>query len=187
MLPPTRRPAWLRSRVPWAWLLALTSCVEEADPPGTRSKAAAKPTPPPVVEAQPVGNAPSNGFNDAIAWRTLDDGLAALASGRPMMLVVHASWCHRCKELRPAFSDAEVAELSQHFTMVNVDQDLVPAAQTYAPDGTYIPRVLFFDPGTRDVDTAILNARRDRFRYFYGPHDDVEGAMRQALERHDHT
>ena len=121
-------------------------------------------------------------------WRTLDDGLRAMKDhGRPMMLVVHASWCPRCKELKPAFDSPEIAELSKRFAMVNVDQDEVPAAEQYAPDGTYIPRVLFFDPSTGNVDPELLNAGRQKFKYFYTPADDLAAAMRGALARHERS
>ena len=100
------------------------------------------------------------------------------------MLLVHASWCQRCKELRPVFHEDELRELSGRFVMVNVDQDAVPASLAYAPDGTYVPRIVFLDPDTGEIDGQLRNHRRTRFRYYYGPFDDLVGTMKQALSRY---
>lgn len=147
--------------------------------------------PPPSKDARPPAaatrqaTAPSHGFNDAIAWRSLDEGLAeAKAQRRPLMLVVHASWCERCKELKPSFQDHRLTELSEQFVMVNADQDQTPAALAYGPDGTYIPRVLFIDPTTGNADAELQNPERERYHYYYGPKDDLPAMMEKALGRH---
>lgn len=139
----------------------------------------------PVEQAPRVATAPANGWGDAIAWRHLDEGLAeAKAEGRPLMLVVHASWCDRCKELKPAFSSERLASLSERFVMVNADQDQTPDVLTYAPDGTYIPRILFIDPSTGNLDEGLQNPNRSRYHYYYSPRDDLAGMMEKALARH---
>lgn len=165
-------------------VLATTSCVEVSTPYEDRRSPA--PAPAPEAPAHRVATAPSHGFNDAIAWRHLDEGLAeAKAQGRPLMLVVHASWCERCKELKPAFQDSRLAELSERFVMVNADQDQTPAVLAHAPDGSYIPRVLFIDPATGSADVELRNPTRQRYHYYYGPQDDLPAMMEKALARHD--
>lgn len=167
-----------------ATALTMSGCVEvyeDRQPPASNAaELAAKPA------AKPrTATAPAHGFNDAIAWRGLDEGLAeAKAEGRPLMLVVHASWCERCKELKPAFQDGRLAELSEQFVMVNADQDDTPAVLAYSPDGTYIPRVLFLDPATGTADPALQNPTRDRYHYYFGPKDDLPAMMEKALARH---
>lgn len=163
-------------------LLATTHCVEVSTPQPDRRPAARDNQP---SAPAPVATAPSYGFGDAIAWRHLDEGLAeAKAQGRPLMLVVHASWCGQCKALKPVFSESRLRELSEQFVMVNVDQDETPAAHGYAPDGSYIPRVLFIDPATGSADESLQNPRRERYHYYYGPQDDLPAMMEKALERH---
>ena len=160
--------------------LAITSCIdatpyERPPPPKAQGEA----------PAPRVATAPANGWGDAIAWRHLDEGLAeAKAEGRPLMLVVHASWCSRCKELKPAFQQARLAELSERFVMVNADQDLTPAVLALGPDGQYLPRVLFLDPITGQPDADLMNPTRERYHYYYGPRDDLAGMMEKALSRH---
>lgn len=129
--------------------------------------------------------APANGYGDQIAWRGLDEGLAEAARlGRPLMLVVHAAWCPRCRELKQRFFDPALAETSDRLIMVNLDQDQSPEALRHGPDGQYIPRVLFFDPQGR-LDPELQNPRGGKYKYFYTPQDDLVAMMQQALDRHD--
>lgn len=158
-------------------------CGAEPSAPSADAPAPAPAVSAPAAPAR-VATAPANGFGDKIAWRGLDEGFREAASlGRPIMLVVHAAWCSQCKALRPAFSNPELVALSEQFVMINVDQDLEPASQQFGPDGRYVPRVLFFDANGA-LDPELLNASRRRYKYYYSPHDDLVGAMRQALERH---
>jgi protein-disulfide reductase (glutathione) len=163
-------------------VLAISGCVEVSTPydaPRPQDRGTQ-----PQAQARPA-TAPSYGFGDAIAWRHLDEGLAeAKADGRPLMLVVHASWCSQCKALKPAFAEPRLQELAERFVMVNADQDLTPAALGYAPDGSYIPRVLFIDPATGIADESLRNPQRSRYHYYYGPQDDLPAMMEKALERH---
>ncbi len=174
-------------------LLAVPGCQGKgAAPQGAQAQvavglpvAAATPTAAEPPQPRRVATAPSHGFNDQIAWRGLDEGLAeAKAKGMPMMLLVHASWCGRCKELKPSFQQQELAALSERFVMVNADQDETPAVLSYGPDGSYIPRVLFFDPATGALDESLQNPGRDRFHYYYSSGDDLPGMMEKALARH---
>ncbi len=138
--------------------------------------------------AQRTATAPANGFGDAIPWEPFEAALPhAERDGMPVMLVVHASWCKRCKELKPKFFDDDIEALSQHFVMVNVDQDQEPKSLEFTPDGDYIPRVVFVDPRTGKPDPTLLNDRRNSHRYFYTPADDLAGVMRKALSRHERT
>lgn len=134
---------------------------------------------------RPVATAPAHGFGRAIAWQPLNEGLAlARREARPVMLLVHASWCSSCKALRPAFDAPELADLSERFVMVNVDQDEEPRVREFAIDGTYIPRVLFLDPASGTVIPELKNPERTRSLYYYGSSDDLIAVMKKALARY---
>jgi protein-disulfide reductase (glutathione) len=132
-----------------------------------------------------VATAPANGWGEQIAWRALDDALPEAKKERmPVMVVIHTAWCSKCKALKQSsFSDPQLRELSEEFVMVNVDQDVEPKAGDLAPDGMYIPRVVFLDPDGK-VDEDLKNPRPSRYKYFYLPQDDLLATMRKALERH---
>lgn len=103
---------------------------------------------------------------------------------RPLMLVVHASWCRSCRALKPAFEDRELAKLTRDFVMVNVDQDEDPSVRAYAIDGTYVPRVVFVDPKTGEPIEDLRNPSRHQSLYYYSPHDDLLGVMKKAIARY---
>jgi hypothetical protein len=73
--------------------------------------------------------------------------------------------------------------------MVNVDADAEPRSQQppYVPDGDYVPRVLFLDPDTGEVDATLVNARRSDKRFFYTAADDLVTMMERARRRHEST
>ena len=162
----------------------LVGCIEPPDRDGEAK---------PKVEADPAptgpkreATIPAEGWNDDIAWRGLEEGLAeAERTGMPLMMVVHTAWCGNCQKLKTTFnSDAALASLSERFVMVHLDQDAHPEAMGYGPDGSYIPRVMFLDDDGA-VDQGLQNPNRpDRFRYFYTPKEDLVATMRRALERH---
>lgn len=128
--------------------------------------------------------AADNGFGTAVTWRSFDDGLReAKATGKPLMMVVHTSWCSRCKALKPSFSTPDVAKMAEQFVMVNVDQDEDERVMAYGPDGTYIPRVMFFDPSGK-LDPEIANERSPKFKYFYTAPLDLLNSMHVAIQRH---
>lgn len=140
-------------------------------------------TPPPARTA----TADAHGFGDAIPWEPYAAAFEhAKRDGMPVMLVVHASWCGRCKELQPSFFDDEIEALSQQFVMINVDQDVEPSSTQHAPDGTYIPRVVFFDSNGQ-LDASLSNPRRRTHRYFYTPADDLSAVMRKAISLHERS
>ena len=165
-------------------LLSLGTASCEAAPEPTQTDAPAASTAP----TPPTPHAPADGWGEAIAWRSFADGKReALATKRPLMLVVWTPWCANCRKLKKNFStDPSIQKHSKDLVMVNVNQEDLPEFSKYGPDGDYIPRILFFSPeGT--LDESILNEKRSRFRYFYSPVDSLSATMQEAKLRHAHT
>lgn len=97
------------------------------------------------------------GFNDSqIDWLLFADGLkAAQDSNRPILMLVHATWCPYCRKTRDIYADAEVVDLLQWYVPVLVDTDRQPdVSARYAPDGGYVPRHLVLMPDGTHIAEA---------------------------------
>ncbi|CAH0731776.1 unnamed protein product, partial [Brenthis ino] len=84
-----------------------------------------------------------NGFGNNYVWAgSLESGMRiATHHKKPVMVIIHKSWCSACKNLKPKFANsAEIQTLSKHFVMVNLVDEDEPKNTNFAPDGTYIPR-----------------------------------------------
>ncbi|CAE1277609.1 TXNDC12 [Acanthosepion pharaonis] len=131
----------------------------------------------------------SRGWNDKIHWQTLSQGLDLAAKlDKPAMVIIHKTWCSACKSLKRDFAkNAEIQEMSQHFVMVNTQDDEEPKEDKYAPDGSYIPRILFVD-GSSNVRVQHYNEDGNKkYRYFYSSAREVITSMRKVITtwRHD--
>ena len=127
--------------------------------------------------------APRDWNPTGIAWREHAAGLAeARASGKPIMLIMHAEWCGPCHDYARVFYHPEVVALSRRFVMVLVDSDRDPGAnQRYATDGTYLPRTYFLDSNGQHRTEVVGD--HPRYRYFFNQRDATvtAAAMRRAL------
>ena len=125
-----------------------------------------------------------SGFNDGgIAWRTFEDGLQeARRSGKPIFLLVHATWCPVCRVNRSQFFDERVEEMAQRLVFIIVDSELEPSISgRYAIDGTYVPRSMILDPEGRHVEE--ISGPDPVYRYFLYPElpDELLDLLQQGL------
>lgn len=84
-----------------------------------------------------------NGFGSNYVWAgSLESGLQIASNHRkPVMVIIHKSWCTACKKLKPKFADStDIQRLSRHFVMINLADEDEPPSVSYQPDGNYIPR-----------------------------------------------
>lgn len=128
----------------------------------------------------------SRGWNDDIPWVSLEAALdIAKKENKPIFLLIHKSWCHACKSLRPKFAKAkEIAELSKQFVMVNTEDDEEPWEEQYQPDGKYIPRIFFLDPeGNVMSDVKNPKMEYEQYQYYYSNPAPIITAMKQVLKR----
>lgn len=129
------------------------------------------------------------GFGEHFNWFSLDQGLAeAKQSNKPVMLVIHKTWCGACKALKPQFAASnEIKDLSKHFVMVNAQDDEEPSDAQYSPDGGYIPRILFIDSGGQVMTQFYNEMGNPSYKYFYSDAESVTAAMRKVKDSMDKT
>lgn len=87
-------------------------------------------------------------FNGSeINWRDAKSGISeASKTGKPVILVFHATWCSACKRYRAVFQNPAVVAASKDFVMILADADKEKELNgAFAPDGAYVPRTLFID------------------------------------------
>jgi thiol:disulfide interchange protein len=82
-----------------------------------------------------------------INWRDARSGIyESSKTGRPVLMVFHATWCQVCKRFRQLFKDPAVVAASRDFVMILVDADAEKELNgAFSPDGSYVPRTLFID------------------------------------------
>lgn len=128
----------------------------------------------------------SHGWGDSIEWHTFDDALVkASAEKKPIMLILHKSWCGACKNLKPKFAEStEISALSKSFVMVNAEDEESPHTDgRYAIDGAYIPRIFFLKSNGEPLADLYNTGGNDKYKYYYPSTDAIVVAMKAAAAR----
>ncbi len=125
----------------------------------------------------------ARGWGDSLPWTPLPDAFAAAqAADKPVMVVLWKTWCGACKALRPKFAaSAAIAAASADFVMANAADDDVPEGDKFAPDGGYIPRILFFDK--RGNLLPDVQGPNPKYKYFHASPDTVAAGMARVAAR----
>ncbi|XP_034550206.1 anterior gradient 1 [Notolabrus celidotus] len=115
----------------------------------------------------------SRGWGDGITWvKNYEEGLSKMVkSKKPLMVIHHREDCPHSKELKKAFlAKRSVLKMAKEdFIMLNVVEEIPDV--NMAPDGYYVPRILFVDP-TKVVRNDIMGKYSD-YRFNYRA-DDME-------------
>ncbi|XP_014885410.1 anterior gradient 1 [Poecilia latipinna] len=116
---------------------------------------------------------PSRGWGKNIKWvKSYEEGLAESAkSQKPLIVIHHLENCPHSKALKEAFvAHKSIQKMAKDdFIMLNVVEET--GDKHLAPDGYYVPRILFVDP-SHTVRADIVGNYEDRL-YTYSP-DDME-------------
>jgi len=123
-----------------------------------------------------------HGFGEKYDWVPYAEAYTKSKElNKPVMMVIHKSWCGACKSLGPKFAASEpILEMSDKFVMVNVVDDEEPKSDVYTPDGGYIPRTLFLDSDGKLLD-IINESGNPKYKYFYQDDTAIVDSMKKAL------
>lgn len=116
-----------------------------------------------------------------IDWRAVGPGIReAGRTGKPLIMLFHASWCTSCKRYRQVWKDPGVVAESKNFVMVLVDVDSDPDANgAFSPDGTYVPRTIFYTP----EGDVMEDVRGKDAEYPHTIDLDDPGELRQLMRK----
>ncbi|CAF1130901.1 unnamed protein product, partial [Brachionus calyciflorus] len=115
----------------------------------------------------------SRGFGDGINWMTLKS-TAEAEEKKPFFILIHKTWCGACQNLKESLRDSiKFKELSELFHMINLEDEEEPEDDGYAPDGKYIPRLLFLDNSGHLNEDLINENGNPKYKYFYSNADQV--------------
>lgn len=138
--------------------------------------------PSPAVAREAEGSDVWNGAE--ISWLDVPTGIKeATVTKKPVLMVLHATWCPACKRYREVFKSRDVVDVSKKFIMILVDIDKYPDINGgFAPDGTYIPRTLFLD-AEGNVSSKYVG-KDPKYLHSIDLNDPAEllGLMRAAAE-----
>eukprot|EP00092_Neocalanus_flemingeri_P003456 GFUD01003705.1.p1 GENE.GFUD01003705.1~~GFUD01003705.1.p1 ORF type:complete len:163 (-),score=35.51 GFUD01003705.1:270-758(-) len=127
----------------------------------------------------------SNGWGSQYSWvNSLEAAKSqAISEQKPLMLIIHKSWCGACKKLKALFStDQEILDLSKNFVMVNLGDENEPSDPLYKPDGGYIPRILFFHPDGSFLPSMINKDGNPKYKYYHFSTESVAASMEEVLD-----
>ncbi|XP_051872535.1 anterior gradient protein 3-like [Pristis pectinata] len=113
----------------------------------------------------------SRGWGDDLTWvQTYEEGLfKSKKSNKPLMVIHHLENCKYCNALKEAFAASrEIQEMAdKDFIMLNLMHET--ADKNLAPDGKYVPRIIFVDPSM--TVRADIAGRYSNRLYTYEPRD----------------
>jgi protein-disulfide reductase (glutathione) len=129
-------------------------------------------------------NLSGGGFGSHYAWISWSEAkTVARQQNKPIMVILHKSWCGACKRLKPLVAGSKaMLDLSDKFVMVNAEDDEDPSNDpSFSIDGGYIPRIIFLDP-SGDIRPEFSNKKRsEKFKYFYPSSDEIIPTMEEIL------
>ncbi|XP_028249740.1 anterior gradient 1 isoform X2 [Parambassis ranga] len=113
----------------------------------------------------------SRGWGSYVKWvQSYEEGLALMAkSQKPLMVIHHQDNCPHSQALKQAFvADKSIQKMAKEdFIMLNMVEET--SDKNLAPDGYYVPRILFVDP-SMTVRADIVGKYGNRL-YTYEPSD----------------
>lgn len=124
-------------------------------------------------------------LNAKIEWKSLSDmkSFDFSKNDKPIMYLLTQPWCGACKRLKRTFVEEGQPKLtmetvSKQYIMVSVDgKENDKLGSEFAPDGGYIPRILFAEPSGKLRPDIKNPASPAQYKYFYTSAAQVAQAL----------
>jgi protein-disulfide reductase (glutathione) len=155
----------------------LASSAMSAMPSATPAQAptaakASEPTRPGAIEWQ-----------GSVDWHSYQQGVElAKQSHKPILLMVYADWCSKCRALVPVFERSDVRELTAKMVAVRHNHDdPAPWLSEIGAEGKYVPRIIFLN--SDGVPLRQVTSGNPRYPLFYMAEqpDTLVSSMKQVL------
>lgn len=103
-------------------------------------------------------------------------------------MIIHKRNCRASLELADSVrGNPQFERLSKAFVMVNILDNEEPFDEKYHPDGSYYPRVVFFDTEGNLVPNLKRYVGEDKIKYYHAYFGSLEKTMKMALEAAPYT
>ncbi|XP_038596678.1 anterior gradient protein 2 homolog [Tachyglossus aculeatus] len=112
----------------------------------------------------------SRGWGDNLFWtQTYEEALyKSKSSNRPLMIIHHLEECPHSQALKKVFAESsEIQKWADKFVLLNLIYETTD--KHLAPDGQYVPRIMFIDPSL--TVRADITGRYSNRLYAYEPSD----------------
>lgn len=115
----------------------------------------------------------------------------AIAGNKPLVVLVHKTWCGACKQLKRDFNTPgramdRLEQVAKQYVMVHLQDDeseTPELKELLSPSGAgYIPRVLFFDQ-RGELNADVKSTGNAKYPYFYHNAQSLTEVMEAALQR----
>ncbi|KAM8811336.1 anterior gradient protein 2 homolog [Eudromia elegans] len=147
-------------------LLVALSCTLAKEPPKKETKG-----PKETKETKPkLPQTLSRGWGDNLIWtQTYEEALfRSKTSNKPLMIIHHLEDCPHSQALKKVFAEnKEIQKMAEKFVLLNLVYETTD--KNLAPDGQYVPRILFIDPSL--TVRADITGRYSNRLYAYEPSD----------------
>jgi protein-disulfide reductase (glutathione) len=137
----------------------------------------------PVAAAAAHGKAGDIEWHGSLDWHGYEEGVALAKQGhKPILLMVYADWCSKCRALVPVFQRDDVRKLVDKMVAVRQDQDdPAPWLSELAAGDNYVPRIIFLKSDGTPIRQVTSGHPRYPFFYMADKPEILLGSLKQAL------
>lgn len=163
----------------------VTAGASATAPPSAASTAVAAPSAVAAPTPAPShANAGDIDWHGSLDWHSYQQGLTlAKQNHQPILLMIYADWCSKCRALVPVFERSDVRELVNKMVAIRQDQDdPAPWLSEIGASDSYVPRIIFLDSKGTPLRQVTSGHPRYPFFYMADKPEVLLSSLKQALK-----